>query len=318
MNWDDGLTAEQKKVASHIGCHAVLVAGPGTGKTHTLTRRVIKLCQVDRVEPRQILALAFTRAAAALLKAKVAEALAGMPDFPPACTLHSHALSQLIPSGETLTILPQPLRIADDWEERNIILEDLKAVLHLEIREVRGRFNRLSADWQTLRADGAGATVIMSGTVFGGRPLARRTSSWSGWRNAARGQKGRDSRFTASTDSSTLRSWCLWLLYPDTGRHVALAPEPAPNAALGQCSAQQLVLTPSGDPSRVAARQGFHVRAHPRQLEKGTRDPHFFLPPAGAAASASEWPRPVWIIAQGIAAGWAIALTFPHTIASCS
>jgi len=156
MNWDDGLTDEQKKVASHIGCHAVLVAGPGTGKTHTVTRRVIKLCQVDGVEPGQILALAFTRAAAALLKAKTAEALAGMPELPPACTLHSHALSQLILSGESVTILPQPLRIADDWEERNIILEDLKAVLRLSIREVRNRFKKLSADWQTLRADEAG------------------------------------------------------------------------------------------------------------------------------------------------------------------
>jgi len=28
--------------------------------------------------------------------------------------------------------LPHPLRIADDWEERNIVLEDMKALLNLK------------------------------------------------------------------------------------------------------------------------------------------------------------------------------------------
>jgi DNA helicase-2/ATP-dependent DNA helicase PcrA len=55
-----------------------------------------------------------------------------------------------------LKSLPQPLRIADDWEERYIILEDLKALLNLDrIDNARRLLNELSADWQRLTADEA-------------------------------------------------------------------------------------------------------------------------------------------------------------------
>ncbi|MFQ5906704.1 MAG: 3'-5' exonuclease, partial [bacterium] len=49
--------------------------------------------------------------------------------------------------------LPKPLRIADDWEERNIILEDLKKMLGVRLDEIKDKLNLLSADWQTLNAD---------------------------------------------------------------------------------------------------------------------------------------------------------------------
>ena len=50
--------------------------------------------------------------------------------------------------------MPQPLRIADDWEERHIILEDLKTLLRLhDIGNARELLNALSADWQSLTAD---------------------------------------------------------------------------------------------------------------------------------------------------------------------
>jgi DNA helicase-2/ATP-dependent DNA helicase PcrA len=46
------------------------------------------------------------------------------------------------------------LRIADDWEERHIVLEELKALLGLnKIEDVSGLLNKLSADWQRLTAD---------------------------------------------------------------------------------------------------------------------------------------------------------------------
>ena len=48
------------------------------------------------------------------------------------------------------------LRIADDWEERHIILEDLKQLLRLQrVDQARDLFNELSADWQSLTADQA-------------------------------------------------------------------------------------------------------------------------------------------------------------------
>jgi DNA helicase-2/ATP-dependent DNA helicase PcrA len=70
-SWDKDLTEAQKRAASHKGSHARLLAGPGTGKTLTMTRRVLWLTMTQGVLPSQILALTFTRAAAAELSRHV-------------------------------------------------------------------------------------------------------------------------------------------------------------------------------------------------------------------------------------------------------
>jgi DNA helicase-2/ATP-dependent DNA helicase PcrA len=65
-------------------------------------------------------------------------------------------LRQLLRSSDRVTALPQPVRIADDWEERNIVQEDLKAALQLRrIDDIQDLLHQLSADWQTLTADNA-------------------------------------------------------------------------------------------------------------------------------------------------------------------
>jgi len=153
MSWDNGITPEQVNAAGHVGIHARLLAGPGTGKTLTLTRRICFLIEKERVDPNRICVLTFTRAAAHELRRRV-ESEVGEERTPRISTLHSFALRQLISNSALLTSLPQPLRIADDWEERHIILEDLKALLNLsKIDDARRLLNELSADWQRLTAD---------------------------------------------------------------------------------------------------------------------------------------------------------------------
>jgi DNA helicase-2/ATP-dependent DNA helicase PcrA len=157
MRWDEDLLDDQKQAACHSGCHARLLAGPGTGKTLTLTRRAAYLVSVQGVPPGQILALTFTRAAASVLRNRVASVLGDQDgNLPRVSTLHSFALRQLLRNSDRIETVPQPLRIADDWEERNIIQEDLKALLGYDLGTVQQRFNLLSADWQTLAADEAG------------------------------------------------------------------------------------------------------------------------------------------------------------------
>lgn len=154
MPWDTGLLDEQREAACHVGLHACLRAGPGTGKTLTLAKRVVYLIVGQNVSPNEILALTFTRAAAHELRQKVQEELEPyMKELPRISTLHSFALRQLLRNYDIITTVPSPLRIADDWEEQNIILEDLKGILDIDIRETRRKFNLLSSDWQTLDAD---------------------------------------------------------------------------------------------------------------------------------------------------------------------
>jgi len=126
MQWDEELTEEQRTAASHLGSPARVLAGPGTGNTRVLTRRIQFLIQEKEVPPEGILALTFTRAAAHELRQRLQSAMPGEPQ-PRVSTLHSFALRQLLRNAPTLITLPQPLRIADDWEERRIILEDIKA-----------------------------------------------------------------------------------------------------------------------------------------------------------------------------------------------
>src|SRR5207249_1820945 len=89
------------------------------------------------------------------LRERVHNALAGtVADMPLVTTLHSYALRNLLHNSECLETLPRPLRIADDWEERNIVQEDLKGILGCKVADVRDKLNDLSADWDTLAADG--------------------------------------------------------------------------------------------------------------------------------------------------------------------
>jgi len=157
MQWDENLLDDQKKAASHIGSHTRLLAGPGTGKTLTLTRRVAYLVTEKGIPPNQILVVTFTRTAAFELRNRIAEILESQQnELPRVSTLHSFALRQLLRNSNLIESIPRPLRIADDWEERNIILEDLKTILGYNLKTVRKRFNLLSADWQTLDVDKEG------------------------------------------------------------------------------------------------------------------------------------------------------------------
>lgn len=161
MAWEKDLFEEQKEVASHFGSHALLIAGPGTGKTLTLTRRVLYLIEEKKIPPSQILVVTFTRAAAAELRDRVLDILSNnFEELPRICTLHSFALRQILLNSKLIDILPQPIRIADKWEKRYIIFEDLKKILNTESSEVNYTipdievyFNLLSTDWQTLNAE---------------------------------------------------------------------------------------------------------------------------------------------------------------------
>lgn len=153
MSWDSDLTPGQRQAASHRGSHARLLAGPGTGKTTTLTRRVLWLVTKESVPAGQILALTFTRAAASELRRKVKDNLITVSGGQPkVSTLHSFALRQLLRNASR-TRLPQPLRIADDYEERWIIVEELKGLVNQTVRKTEELLNELSADWQRLTAD---------------------------------------------------------------------------------------------------------------------------------------------------------------------
>lgn len=150
-------TPDQIAAIDHIGSHARLLAGPGTGKTKTLTRRVLSLILRHGIDPASILLLTFTRLAAAQLREEIKAVLVPHNKaIPEILTLHSFALKQILHNARIADVFPRPIRIADDWEERFIIQEDLKTTLGINIDAVQTLLHQLSADWETLRAEEPG------------------------------------------------------------------------------------------------------------------------------------------------------------------
>lgn len=64
MAWDDGLQGSALEIAQTTDNPLRVMAGPGTGKTFALKRRVTRLLE-EGIDPRRLLVITFTRTAAA-------------------------------------------------------------------------------------------------------------------------------------------------------------------------------------------------------------------------------------------------------------
>lgn len=167
MSGSNRLSPSQAVAAQHTGSHARLLAGPGTGKTHVLTQRVVHLIRHEDVSPCQVLVLTFTRAAAAELRGRVREEL-GDSDLPDVANLHAYALRVLAANKERLSPgLPVPVRVADDAEEEHIIRKDIARRLGKGkgVKHVKEQFQALATGWATLKEDGS-ASEIQRDTDF--------------------------------------------------------------------------------------------------------------------------------------------------------
>ena len=105
MNPLDGLNAEQRRAAEAVRGPVCILAGAGSGKTTTITRRIAQQVATGAFAPAQIMAVTFTDKAAGELKARLAVLGAGGVR---ASTFHSAALRQLRHFGpdEVGRILP--------------------------------------------------------------------------------------------------------------------------------------------------------------------------------------------------------------------
>ncbi|MEU4642113.1 UvrD-helicase domain-containing protein [Micromonospora sp. NPDC023814] len=109
----DRLDAMQRVAASAPGGPLLIVAGPGTGKTRTLTHRIAYLCAELNVFPEQCLAITFTRRAAEELRHRLDGLLGPVAEDVTVGTFHSLGLTILRENADAAG-LPADFRIADD------------------------------------------------------------------------------------------------------------------------------------------------------------------------------------------------------------
>jgi superfamily I DNA/RNA helicase len=147
MPWDTGLEGPAKNIAGYTGKFLRVKAGPGTGKTYALMRRVSRLLE-GGVTPSTILAISFTKTAANdLIKQLNNLGIAGA-EYVNASTLHSLAFKILNQRAvfESMGRIPRPLL---DYE-KDCLIADLSTEFGGK-RRVKELLLEFESFWATLQ-----------------------------------------------------------------------------------------------------------------------------------------------------------------------
>ncbi|MBN1666915.1 MAG: ATP-dependent helicase, partial [Anaerolineales bacterium] len=151
MAWNDDLEGPTLEIAASDQSPLRVVAGPGTGKTFALKRRVARLLEIG-VSPSQILLVTFTRMAARDTEREILTLNVPGVERVRKGTLHSFCFSTLNQANVLRIIgrIPRPLML---FEER-FMLEDLgldQAEYRENYHQRRKRLRAFEAAWARLQ-----------------------------------------------------------------------------------------------------------------------------------------------------------------------
>jgi DNA helicase II / ATP-dependent DNA helicase PcrA len=152
-HWDDDLTGAARDVAAAEASPLKVVAGPGTGKTFALKRRVARRLE-EGADPKRILAVTFTRMAATDLKGELsALGMEGCENVD-AVTLHSLCFRMLGQAAvmQTTGRNPRPLLAF----EEQFMVKDLAGGAFGGTRDCKGRLQAFNAAWARLQTEEPG------------------------------------------------------------------------------------------------------------------------------------------------------------------
>ncbi|KAI9151726.1 ATP-dependent DNA helicase srs2 [Paramyrothecium foliicola] len=138
-------TAQRRAVTSNASTVAIL-AGPGSGKTHTLTSRIVWLIQKLNYQPADIIVATFTVKAAREMQQRIANALGQDHEKKIVLgTFHSIARRYLAAYGKHIGLDPK-FGIADDGDSKAILQRICKRLnLNIEPSYARGWISKKKA-----------------------------------------------------------------------------------------------------------------------------------------------------------------------------
>ena len=145
-----GLDPVQREAVEHETGPLLVVAGPGSGKTRTLTHRIAHLVAERGAAPDQCLAITFTRRAAEEMRERLERLLPEAARAVPVCTFHSLGLRVLAEHRE-LAGLPEGFRVLAESER----LALLRGALECSPAQARRWLSRISRAKRTGRVDAA-------------------------------------------------------------------------------------------------------------------------------------------------------------------
>ena len=153
MPWDQGLEGPSLEIAGSDHSPLRVRAGPGTGKTFTLMRRIARLLE-NGTRPRQILVSTFTRTAAGDLKQELEQLDVEGAASVQATTVHALCF-RILTRNEVLEItgrVPRPLLEF----ERRFLLQDLQFEEFGNLHARRRRLAAFESAWARLQSEQPG------------------------------------------------------------------------------------------------------------------------------------------------------------------
>lgn len=144
----DSLDTDQRAAAEHARGPLLIIAGPGTGKTRTLTQRVAHLVLDKNVPPEQCLTITFSHRAASELEERLTALLPKSRGQVPVLTFHALGLLILQEHAERCG-LPASFGIATEQER----IEALRAAGNLSERHATRLLEAVSRHKRQVEAD---------------------------------------------------------------------------------------------------------------------------------------------------------------------
>ena len=149
MAWDDNLTGAARDIASSSANRLRVMAGPGTGKSFALKRRVARLLE-EGIDPSHILVVTLTRNAAKELKKDLKNLNAPNCERVEVGTLHSFCMKVLF-RNSVLTYLQRTPRLLMEFESKPLV-QDLVALGGFgKVRQGLKRIKAFEAAWARMQ-----------------------------------------------------------------------------------------------------------------------------------------------------------------------
>ncbi len=116
------LNPSQQRAVQHLGSHLLIVAGPGTGKTHTLVHRILHIVE-QGASPEAVLAITFTNKAAEEMQRRLHERLGEAAQRLTTGTFHAFCLNLLRERGFDFEIVDEERQkeiVKTIWPEASV------------------------------------------------------------------------------------------------------------------------------------------------------------------------------------------------------
>ena len=158
MSWNTDLTGPHLRIAESTAPRIRVMAGPGTGKSFAMKRRIARLIEVDGVDPDRIVAVTFTRTAARDLERELQTmGVPGCEDIS-AGTVHSFCFTLLL-RNDVFAFLGRVPRGLITFNNKGVsgfevepLLADLQPFGNFGARrEMTRRIRAFEADWARMQ-----------------------------------------------------------------------------------------------------------------------------------------------------------------------